>query len=163
MEPTGYPTDFVADLAFPGVARRFLVRRARHWPRLFLNGERLVGADLGNWRLPEAADSSDANILGFARDAAMEQHWEDEGYALDATGEGPFALFYSRHPRPLTAAAVTGVSAVPAAVAESVESVGLMLTAFFVVTVLTPADPAADPFSGAVLRDLRESFTPDAA
>lgn len=31
-----------------------------------------------------------------------------------------------------------------------------MLTGFFVVTLLTPADPATDPFSGTVLRDLRD-------
>ncbi|GAA2120273.1 hypothetical protein [Streptomyces synnematoformans] len=158
MDLTGYPTDFVADLGFPEAARRFLVRRTRRWPRLSLNGERLDDAALDGWRLPEEPDASESNILGFARDAAMEQHWEDEGYALDDTREGPFTLFYSRYRQPLTAASVTGVSGVPESVAESVESIGLMLTGFFVVTLLTPDDPATDPFSGTVLRDLRESF-----
>ncbi|AKH82294.1 hypothetical protein AA958_08670 [Streptomyces sp. CNQ-509] len=158
MDLTGYPTDFVADLGFPGAARRFLERRARHWPRLFLNGAPLDDTALGGWQLPEEPDASESNLLGFARDAAMEQHWEDEGYALDETGEGPFALFYSRYGRPLTAGAITGVSGVPEQVAESVESIGLMLSGFFVVSLLTPDDPATDPFSGAVLRDLRESF-----
>lgn len=158
MDLTGYPTDFLADLGFPEAARRFLVRRTRRWPQLSLNGEPLDDATLSHWQLPEEADTSESNILGFARDSTMEQHWEDEGYALDDTGEGPFALFYSRYSRPLTAGAVTGVSGVPESVAESVESIGLMLTGFFVVTLLTPDDPATDPFSGTVLRDLRESF-----
>lgn len=158
MELTGHPTDFLADLGFPEAARKFLVHRTRHWPLLILNGERLDDAALASWQLPEEANPSDSNILGFARDAAMEQHWEDEGYALDDTREGPFALFYSRYSRPLSAGSVTGVSGVPEAVAESVESIGLMLTGFFVVTLLTPDDPATDPFSGTVLRDLRESF-----
>ncbi|WP_407564750.1 hypothetical protein [Streptomyces sp. 184] len=158
MELTGYPTDFLADVGFPEAVRRFLVRRTGHWPQLLLNGERLDDAALRNWQLPEEPDASESNILGFARDAAMEQHWEDEGYALDDTREGPFALFYSRYSRPLTAGAVTGVSGVPEQLAESVESIGLMLTGFFVVTLLTPDDPATDPFSGIVLRDLRDSL-----
>lgn len=158
MDLTGYPTDFVADLGFPAAARRFLERRVRRWPGLLLNGVRPDAAALGSWHLPEERDAYESDILGFARDAAMEQHWEDEGYALDGTGEGPFALFYSRYGGPLTAGAVTGVSGVPDRVAESVESIGLMLSGFFVVSLLTPEEPAADAFSGTVLRDLRESF-----
>ncbi|GAA2667227.1 hypothetical protein GCM10010400_29920 [Streptomyces aculeolatus] len=159
MDLTGYPTDFLADLGFPEAARRFLVRRTRRWPRLSLNGTPLDDAAPASWQLPEEPGASGSHILGFARDAAMEQHWEDEGYALDGTREGPFALFYSRHGGPLTARAVTGVSGVPEPVAESVESIGLMLTGFFVVTLLTPDDPATDPFSGTVLNDLRASFS----
>ncbi|MGW6270007.1 hypothetical protein [Streptomyces sp. NPDC055060] len=162
MEITGHSSDFTVDAAFPTAAGKFVARRRQHWPGLLLCGEPAGAGASADWTLPAADDVDDADgqpgILTFSSGHAMEEFWAEHGYALDDSGEGPFSVFYRFHPRPLRAAQVSGVRCAGPETAAAVEGTGLLLAAYFTVSLVTPEDPATDPFSGRVLADFLDSF-----
>ncbi|MEU3740555.1 hypothetical protein AB0E78_26265 [Streptomyces sp. NPDC032198] len=158
MDITGHSSDFIVDMTFPVAVRQFVARRRQQWPGLFLRGEP-VGASSADWELP-AADAGDdyPDIITFSSGQEMEDFWGANGYALDGTGEGPFSVFYRLHAQPLRAGQVTGVRCTAPETATALEGAGLLLGAYFSVSLVTPEDPATDPFSGRVLADFLESF-----
>ncbi|MFG2649845.1 hypothetical protein [Streptomyces sp. NPDC048436] len=160
MEITGYSSDYIADLTFPVSMRRFVGRRHQRWPGLFLYGEPVSTQSLDDWKLPDDDDGDDdySGIVTFSAGQEMEDFWEENGYALDGVGEGPFSVFYRLHSQPLRADRVTGVRSVDAEAATALEGTGLLLAEYYAVSLVTPDDPAADPFSGRVLADFLESF-----
>lgn len=162
MEITGHSSDFIVDVSFPTVMKQFVMRQHRHWPGLFLYGEPLPAHSLADWDLPEADDDDEySGIVTFSAGQEMEDFWEENGYALNTDGEGPFSVFYGLHPGPLRAAQVTGVQGPDPEAVAAVEGTGLLLGEYFAVSLITPEDPAADPFSAHVLRDFLESFGAD--
>jgi hypothetical protein len=84
----------------------FVRRRHQRWPGLFLDGEPLTSGALADWRLAEDDDFS--GIVTISSGQEMEDFWEDNGYALDASGQGPYAVFYRLHAQPLHATTVSG-------------------------------------------------------
>ncbi|MGW3287700.1 barstar family protein [Streptomyces sp. NPDC001002] len=137
MEPTGHSTDFLVDGSFPAAMGRFVRRGRLRWPGLFVYGEPLSPAAAADWRLPEAEADDFASIVTFSSGLEMEDFWEENGYALDASGQGPYAVFYRLHAEPSHATTVSE---------------------YYVVSLVTPDDPAADPFSKAVVHDFVLSF-----
>ncbi|TPQ19735.1 hypothetical protein [Streptomyces sporangiiformans] len=159
MDLTGHATDFVADSTFPAAMRRFVRRRHELWPGLFLQGELLVsGALAADWCLTEVEDGDYSGVVTFSSGQEMEDFWEENGYALDASGEGPYAVFYRLQLEPLHAKTVTGVRSASPEAATAVEGTGLLLSEYFAVSVVTPEDPASDPFSESVVNDFVASF-----
>ncbi|MFH8487951.1 hypothetical protein [Streptomyces longisporoflavus] len=163
MEITGHSSDFIVDTSFATAMKQFVARQHRHWPGLFLYGEPVDAESSADWNLPEVDEDDEySGIVTFSSGQKMEDFWEENGYALDSDDEGPFSVFYQLHPRSLHADRVTGVrgaDADPEAVA-TIEGTGLLLTEYFTVSLVTPEDPATDPFSARVLRDFVESFGP---
>jgi hypothetical protein len=51
------------------------------------------------WQQMRHAVPAKAGELYVARDAAMEQRWDDVGYSLMEDGEGPFAMLYRPSPQ----------------------------------------------------------------
>lgn len=131
MEPTGHATDFVVGTSFPDAMARFVRLSQRRWPGLFLCGRPLAADGTAGWRLPESDDAY-ADILTFSAGQEMEDWWEDNGYALDPSGEGPYAVLYSRHRQPLPQ--------------------------HYTVSLVTPEDPATDGFCDQILEDFLASF-----
>ncbi|MEV2253077.1 hypothetical protein AB0I94_21280 [Streptomyces sp. NPDC050147] len=158
MEITGHSSDFIVDAGFPAAMKKFVMRQHRHWPGLFLYGEPVLAETLADWDLPQADDDAYSGIVTCSAGQEMEDFWEEYGYALDGDGEGPFSVFYGLHTQALRAAQVTGVRGADPAVVAAVEGTGLLLSEYFVVSLVTPEDPATDPFSARVLRDFLESF-----
>ncbi|MEV0529355.1 hypothetical protein AB0I66_38655 [Streptomyces sp. NPDC050439] len=159
MEITGHSSDFVVDASLPTAMKQFVMRRHRHWPGIFLYGEPVSAESLAAWDLPEVdADDEYSGIVTFSAGQEMEDFWEENGYALNSDGEGPFSVFYSLRPQPLRAARVTGVQGADPEAVAAVEGAGLLLGEYFAVSLITPDDPATDPFSARVLRDFVESF-----
>ncbi|GAA3086946.1 hypothetical protein ACFQ0X_17955 [Streptomyces rectiviolaceus] len=159
MEITGHSSDFIADTAFPAAVKQFVMRQQQRWPGLFLYGEPAGAESLADWKLPDDDDDDDySGIVTFSAGQEMEDFWEENGYALDDAGEGPFSVFYRLHPQPLRAGQVTGVQCTDPEAAAAVEGTGLLLAEYFAVSLVTPEDPATDPFSGRVLVDFLESF-----
>ncbi|POX55405.1 hypothetical protein C3489_10150 [Streptomyces sp. Ru71] len=101
MDLTGHATDFVVDTSFPDAMPRFVELSLRRWPGLYLCGRPFTADDLAGWRLPESDDEYSA-IVTFAAGQEMEDSWEDNGYALDASGQGPYSVLYRSHPSPLS-------------------------------------------------------------
>ncbi|MEV6756175.1 hypothetical protein [Streptomyces sp. NPDC051214] len=133
MEITGHSSDFIVDASLPAAMKNFVMRQHRHWPGMFLYGEPAPADFLAEWNLPEVdADDAYPGIVTFSAGQEMEDFWEENGYALNSDGEGPFSVFYGLRPQPLRAA--------------------------HTVSLITPDDPATDPFSARVLRDFVESF-----
>ncbi|WP_346135982.1 hypothetical protein [Streptomyces carpaticus] len=131
MEPTGAQTVFVAGGDFPARVRVFIGRQLDRWPGLLLDEERFDRGMLGRWELPESPEDPYPECVTFCRDDAMNAFWEENGYDLDASGEGPFALFFRWRAAP-PGAGVGG---------------------HWAVTLLTPDEPAVDPFSRSVVAD----------
>ncbi|MEU6681390.1 hypothetical protein [Streptomyces sp. NPDC046925] len=158
MEITGHSSDFIVDGSFSTAMKQFVMRQHRHWPGLFLYGEPVHAESLADWNLPEADDDDEySGIVTFSSGQKMEDFWEENGYALDGDGEGPFSVFYQLHPQSLRAARVTGVQGADPEAVAAVEGAGLLLAEYFAVSLVTPEDPATDPFSARVLRDFVES------
>ncbi|MEV0639677.1 hypothetical protein AB0I77_33030 [Streptomyces sp. NPDC050619] len=88
----------------------------------------------------------------------MEDFWEDNGYSLDATRQGPYAVFYRLHAQSLYATTVSGVRLGSPESEENLEGTRLLLSAYYAVSLLTPEDPAVDPFSGGIVDDFVASF-----
>ncbi|MFC7808451.1 hypothetical protein [Streptomyces olivaceus] len=157
MEPTGHSTDFVADTSFPLAMTRFVRLAERRWSGLYLNGEPLASGAPESWRLPE--DDGDASgIVTFSAGRGMEDFWEENGYATDASGQGPFSVFHRFHPHTLQSGGMAGVRSDSADSAAAADGARVLLSSFYAVSLVTPADPAADPFSARVLDDFTESF-----
>ncbi|MFD3581849.1 hypothetical protein [Streptomyces sp. NPDC058683] len=155
MDLTGYANDFTVDSAFPDAMRRFVARARQRWSRLLLSGEPPAGE--ADWRLPEPDDDY-SGIVTFSAGPEMEDFWEENGYALDDSGQGPYAVFYRRRTGPLHATAISGIRADDPDIEPAVEGTGLLMAEYYTVSLLTPEDPATDAFSAAVVRDFVESF-----
>ncbi|MEU0968434.1 hypothetical protein ABZ357_24455 [Streptomyces sp. NPDC005917] len=156
MDLTGHSTDFTADSAFPDAMRRFVARAVRRWPRLLLSVE--PAAHEADWRLPEPDDDY-SGIVTFSSGPEMEDFWEENGYALDDSGQGPFAVFYRRRTGPLHATTISGIRTDDPDIGQAVEGTGLLMAEYYTVSLLTPEDPAADPFSAVVVKDFVDSFS----
>jgi hypothetical protein len=74
----------------------------------------------------------DSGYVLAAKDIAMEKHWDLTGGTLMDSGEGPVAFYYAK---------------TPANVYE--------------ITVVTPADPQHDPFSGLIYEMTRQACLDD--
>jgi hypothetical protein len=157
MDLTGHSTDFVVDASFPEGMRRFVRLGQQRWPDLFLYGEPLPPGAPADWRLPEPEDDGLSGIVTFSSGQEMEDFWEEHGYALDAEGQGPYAVFHRHHAQPLQAT-VAGAHASSPENAAAVEGTGLLLSQYYAVSIVTPEDPGADPFSRSVVRDFLASF-----
>jgi hypothetical protein len=138
--------------------RCFVQRGQQRWPGLFLCGEPLPPGASADWQLAAADPDDFSAIVTFSSGQAMEDFWEDHGYALDASGQGPYSVFYRLHPQPLRAKSVSGVRATSSAAEMTVEGTGLLLSEYYTVSLVTPEDPAVDPFSEAILDDFVHSF-----
>jgi hypothetical protein len=157
VEPTGHSTDFVVDASFPEAMARF-VRRAEHrWPGLYLNGEPLAPGASESWRLSPPDDDA-PGIVTFSAGRGMEDFWEENGYATDAAGQGPFSVFHRLHHHTLRAETVAGVRSDSPDAEAAAEGTRLLLTSFYAVSLVTPGDPAVDPFSAEVLDDFLTSY-----
>jgi hypothetical protein len=159
MDLTGHSTDFIVDASFPQAMRRLVRRGQRRWPGLFLYGEPLPPGAATDWHLPEVADGHYSGIVTFSSGQQMEDFWENRGYALDSSGEGPYAVFYRLHEQPLHAATISDVRTSSAEAAEAVEGTALLLSEYYAVSLVTPGEPATDPFSRGVVDDFVQSFT----
>jgi hypothetical protein len=74
----------------------------------------------------------DAGYVLAAKDRAMEKHWDLTGGTLMDSGEGPVAFYYVKTPANL-----------------------------YEITVVTPADPKRDPFSGQIYEITRQACLDD--
>ncbi|MFI2188615.1 hypothetical protein [Streptomyces sioyaensis] len=159
MDITGYSNDFITDQSFLAAMKRFTLRQAQRWPGLFLDGERVTAESIRDWELPENPEDDYSNIVTFSESQNMEDFWEDRGYALNDHGEGPFSVLYKHYPGVLRAHQVTGVQIADPEDSAAVEGTSLLLSEYFAVSLVTPEDPKADPFSGNILRDFLDAFS----
>ena len=158
MEITGYSTDFVVDSSFSTCTRSFIARQLERWPNLLLCGEPMDAARLPEWVATVTPGEKYSEILTFSSGPAMEDFWEENGYALNSSGEGPFSIFYAYRHQLLTAQEVRQVRSTRPEDEQSLEGAQLLMSDFFIVSLVTPADPQADPFSGGILREFVDSF-----
>lgn len=91
---TGCDTVLVAHGPVPAAVERFLGVWSRRWPHLLIAaGDQET--DVFEPFVPGAtAWGETTGSLLVARDEEMVAGWDETGYVLDATGEGPFSLAY---------------------------------------------------------------------
>ncbi|MEV6372458.1 hypothetical protein [Micromonospora musae] len=156
MEITGVDTLLVVPFdARPAVAA-FLDALRRSWPAAAVSlddGAGQVVTDLG-----DAAAFPDRGELAVARDARMDQHWEEHGYAPMADGAGPVALFYHCHRRLVVDVDVLGANGLEAGPLSGWTGVELVLPEATALTLVTHAEPVEDAFCRSVLELLREAL-----
>ncbi|MFF7159275.1 hypothetical protein [Streptomyces sp. NPDC008139] len=166
MDISGHSSDFVTDSAFYGALTRFADSRLRRWPGLHIDGRPVEPGSLPRWDPPAATAEeppgveTGPEIVTFSRGPEMEEFWEEQGYALDAAGEGPFSVLYSASPHPLHARRITEVVRAGAGEEDlqTVEGIGLLLSHYLAVSLITPDDPATDAFSASVRDDFLAAF-----
>ncbi|MGW3295484.1 hypothetical protein ACWC9S_16050 [Streptomyces xiamenensis] len=163
MEPTGFPTEFICDEFFPQLTRAFIQRQLERWPALLFDEERLDEEMISGWDFPDTTNATESEFITFCRDDEMNEFWDENGYATDSTGEGPFAVYFRRYADPLHAQRIEGVRQTRPDGREPLllEGARLLLSTYYVVTLLTPDDPATDPFSRSVLNDFVRSSGSD--
>ncbi|WP_327068148.1 hypothetical protein [Kitasatospora sp. NBC_01302] len=157
MEITGFGTDFLIDFSFGERVVRFIEAQRERWPSLYFGGVPVAESFGAEWQLEIDPDAKYSEILTFSSGAEMEEFWEDSGYSLDVNGEGPFSIFYQFH-RSRIGARLQGIEAADQEVATAADGVELLMSEFFLVSLVTPADPAEDEFSRSVLADFRRVF-----
>ncbi|WP_165984594.1 hypothetical protein [Streptomyces sp. YIM 98790] len=164
MVPTGFDTTFICGADFPARVRGFIQLQMERWPRFLFNEEELSTAGLASWTLPDTRGEKYPDILTFCKNAGMNDFWEENGYALDASGEGPFALFFRLHSDTLYAEELTGARQTVPADEDPyrLEGSSLLLTEYYTATLVTPENPREDPFSRSVVQDFLKSFGSDA-
>ncbi|MER7442360.1 hypothetical protein [Micromonospora avicenniae] len=156
MEITGVDTLLVVPFdARPAVAA-FLDVLRRRWPEAtvcFDDGAGQAVADLAN-----APGFPDRGELAVARNDAMDDHWEENGYAPMADGVGPVALFYQCHRQLVVDVDVLGDRGLDVAPLSGWTGVELVLPQATALTLVTHADPAEDAFCQDVLALLRNAL-----
>ncbi|MBW5482769.1 hypothetical protein [Streptomyces bambusae] len=153
MEFTGYATDLVLGGAPGDLFGRLSPKLAEKWPAYLINGSDHRSFDFGSIAFDPEADPADSEIATFSRDLAMEEFWEEQGYALGTDGEGPFAVFY----RPFREFSVTVDRGTETGSGVDWHGAVLLVPEGFHVSLVTPEDPSSDPFSGWVRDTLLRS------
>ncbi|MFJ2818361.1 hypothetical protein [Streptomyces sp. NPDC087294] len=146
MDLTGHATDYLVDATFPEAMSRFVDHGRRRWPDAHVNGRPLPPQPARPWHLPEPEGDGYPDIVTFSSGQEMEDFWEENGYALDAAGEGPYAVFHRLHP--------TVQDGSP----QAKEETALPPAGYYTVSLVTPDDPSTDPFSQTVVTDFEASL-----
>ena len=84
-----------------GLVHRFLRSWSASWPAMRVTIGESDTVRFQDWDGTGVLSPGPEEIL-VARDEAMESHWDEHGYTLDATGEGPFAIYYRPYTRRTT-------------------------------------------------------------
>jgi hypothetical protein len=93
---TAHDLVFLASGSPAGAVRRLLDGRAGTWSQMIVAVNEVRDGAFRAW--PELRDAIpvDRGEVLVARDAVMEQWWDESGYELNEEGEGPFAVLYRR-------------------------------------------------------------------
>lgn len=151
MEITGVDTLLVVPFDARPALAAFLHGMRRRWPPALVVFDDGVGGTVTD---PEEVAAFPARgEVAIARDAAMDRHWAEHGYAPMADGEGPVALFYRCHRDLVMDVDVAGNGPL-----SGWTDVELALPEATVLTLVTHAAPAEDAFCAAILALLRESL-----
>jgi hypothetical protein len=159
---TGYDSVLLAKTPVgPGI-RTMLDRLHTRWPDMLVAlAEK--GTPVGPfepWRRTRAAVPADAGELYVARDAAMEQRWDDLGYALMEGGEGPFAVLYQPSPQRTVAIRLNEQPYEQNGFRFDPYDAVLITAGLSLVTVVTPDE--GSPFSRSLLDSLSQELVQDA-
>ncbi|MFE1826187.1 hypothetical protein [Streptomyces yangpuensis] len=135
------------------VIEHVLAGWAEHRPelRVALAG----GGGFQPWAAGLALPEAGAEVL-VARDEAMLGWWDEHGYRLDGSGEGPFAVLYEK--ATWSTLRVTAEDDPYGAGGFAYEPYGVELlgAGFYMVTVVTPSGSGA--FANGLLARIREAF-----
>lgn len=147
MEITGFSNDFIVDRSFPERVDRFIDGLRARWPGLYINGMPEAEARGTQW-IPEFnAAQGESEIITFSSGLAMEEFWEVNGYALDATGEGPCSLLYLARTGGASTPPIYAPRLPPEFEQEQYMGAQFLLTDFYLVSLITPLSPDEDSFS----------------
>ncbi|MEU8758795.1 hypothetical protein [Streptomyces sp. NPDC048659] len=155
MDFSGYATDFVLAGSPVDLFRRLSSRLHSTWPAHLLNGMDHRSFDFASIAPDIRGDGSESDIATFARDAAMEDFWEEHGYSLDSSGEGPFAIFY----KPFRAFSLRVDKGFQEAGEIDWGGSFVLIPEGFHLSLVTPDDPSSGSFSGWVRRQFVESLS----
>jgi len=156
VEITGVDTLVVVPFDARPAVTAFVHGLRRLWPSA------LIGIDDG--REPMTIDLGDAagyparGELTFARDAAMDEHWEEHGYLPMPDGSGPVTLIYEIHHGLVVEVDVAGEGRLNDGPLSGWTGVELALPEATALTLVTHAAPAEDAFCAAILALLREAL-----
>ncbi|MFD9409919.1 hypothetical protein ACFWBN_23300 [Streptomyces sp. NPDC059989] len=154
MDFSGYSTDLVVAGPAGHLFRRFSVRLEERWPAHLVNGEIFRSFDFGSTSIDFESDDMTSDIVTFSRDREMEEFWEEEGYSLDATGEGPVGIFY----KPFKRLSIRVDRGVEVENETSWQDAYIAIPEGLHLSLATPGDPSSDAFSGWVRSCLIQSL-----
>ena len=147
MDITGFSSDFIVDRSFPERVRRFVSGLRSRWPELHINGRPAVEIPETQWKPEFKSDQEESEIITFSSGPEMEEFWEENGYALNESGEGPCSLFYLAQTGDASTPPVYAPRLPPEFEQEQFMGAQFLLTDFYLVSLITPLDPGEDSFS----------------
>ena len=173
MEITGFGTEVVISGYEARRLVEFVQQVARMWPEATFGDQRLADIVLEAlaWPVvvanpmdrPEIVENA-SDILPFARDAEMDEFWEENGYAAMPDGEGPFSIFFRRQSHlDWDVEVLHAHDAFADTVGESGDRRRLLIRNGVIITIVTPEDPDEHPFSRRVIDLFLSCFTAAAA
>jgi hypothetical protein len=95
---TGYDTVLISSGPAAGSIEEFFRRWSQRWPSMLLAIEGVAESRFLEWESGVTRLPTDTAEILVARDQAMAEDWDAEGYHLSADGEGPFAVYYGPCP-----------------------------------------------------------------
>jgi hypothetical protein len=152
---SGHDSVFVTDSGAPQAVRAMLDGIARTWPDMIVAVTGVRGDEFAEWSTVRDELPEDAGELLVARDASMEARWDEVGYALMEGGEGPFALYYRRAPRPVVRVRLLDDPYEHGSEFEPYEAT-MVSSGMYLVTIVTPG--LDSPFSRGLLDLLRQAL-----
>jgi hypothetical protein len=140
--------------ASPVALRRFLDGWGARWPDMRTAVGGVLGSEFFRWHDIRPALPDERGEILVARDAAMNDDWDEHGYRLGSRGEGPFYILYNRTPTNLRMLALQD----PLSLGYQFEpyEVELVGSGLFLITVVLP--DADSDFSTGVMAAVRDAL-----
>ncbi|GAA4967404.1 hypothetical protein [Actinoplanes utahensis] len=161
---TGYDRVVIARTPVGAAMKAMLDVLHSRWPDMLVAlGDRESGrvGPFLQWGQMRREVPSAAAELYVARDAVMEQRWDEVGYSLMEGGEGPFALLYEPAPQPAVAIQINQEPYERKGFGFNPYKASLITAGLSLVTIVTPDEESS--FSRNLFGSLHEALTKEAS
>ncbi|SCG69547.1 hypothetical protein GA0070613_4627 [Micromonospora inositola] len=153
---TGHDTVFVTGAPVDAGIRTMLDVLHCRWPNMLVAVSGVADDVFLPWQTSRNDVPAGTGEVLVARDAQMEQRWDEVGYSLMEHDEGPFALLYQPSGRTTVQIQVDEDPYGPSGFRFEPHSATLITAGLSLVTVVTP--DAESPFSRRILDALRQAL-----
>lgn len=158
MDIAGYDSVVITSASSHSVVRNFIQRLRGRWPTFLMEVEGLDAkvereGGASNLACLSAMDGERHSIIYFYRDDEMKRHFKDHSWVLDASNEGSFSLhFRMRREVVFELAGVKELATGEKKVGHVEPYPGILCSPTILeITLVSPGDPAEEPFSHQIL------------
>jgi hypothetical protein len=165
MDIAGYDSVVFTSVSSENVARALTNRLLDRWPALLMDVEKLdsrqeVNAITTSNDCVSAISGERHAVVYYYRDNEMRQHFRDKGWVIDVSNEGPFSIHFRQRRNGVFE--LSGINELCSGETRigKVDPYPAILCSpnLLEITLVSPGDPAIEPFSGQLLSLLSSSI-----